>query len=160
MQEDRNLIYLKDTYSTRIAPVALSSEEGMTDPRLYSTAGLPDGHGEELLAPRVVPAVFGTTVRTTVGVDRGMLVFATNGYDSIYKTVPQMELLTLEGASGVHPDIMVVRLDETAAVPDRPLRSLLLLGQIRIHLISWILGDLTPSGAEASTLPPGFRFCE
>ena len=65
LQEDRNLVYLKDAYSTKIAPVALSSEEGMTDPRLYSTAGLPNGHGEELLAPRIMSTVFGTTVRTT-----------------------------------------------------------------------------------------------
>ena len=115
LQEDRNLVYLKDANSTKIAPVALSSEEGMADPRLYSHLF---GHGEELLTPRVVPAVFGTTVRTTGGVDRGMLVFALNGYDSTYETVPQMELLTLEGASGVHLDGMVVRLDKTAAVRD------------------------------------------
>ena len=118
LQEDRNRVYSKDAYNTIMAPVALSSEEGMTDPRLYSTAGLPDGHGEELLAPRVVPAVFGTTMRTAVGVDRGMLVFTSNGYDLIYETVPQMELLTLEGASGVHPDSMVVQLEETAAIWD------------------------------------------
>ena len=82
-----------------------SSEEGMTDPRLFSTSALPDGHGEELMASCVVPAVFGS-------------VFAPNNYDSTYETVPQMELLTLEGVSGVHPDNMVVRLDGTAAVRD------------------------------------------
>ena len=76
MQEDKNLVYLKDAYSTKIAPVALSSEEGMTDPRLCSTPGSPNGYGEELLAPRIIPAVFGTTVRTTGGVDREMLVSA------------------------------------------------------------------------------------
>ena len=52
LQEDRNLVYLKDAYSTKIA---LSSEEGMTDQRLYSTAGSPNGHGEELLVPRIIP---------------------------------------------------------------------------------------------------------
>ena len=88
----------------------------MTDQRFYSTVGSPNGHGEELLAPRIMPAVFGTTEHTTGGVDGEMLVSAPVIYDSIYETVARMELLTLEGASGVHPDDMVVRLDETAAV--------------------------------------------
>ena len=52
------------------------------------------------MAPRVVPDVFGTTVRTTGGVDREMLVLAPGSYDLIYETVPQMELLTLEGPRG------------------------------------------------------------
>ena len=43
-----------------------------------------------------------TTERTTGGVDREMLVSAPVSYDSIYETVARMELLTLEGASGVH----------------------------------------------------------
>ena len=114
---------------------------------LYSTSVLPDGHGDELPAPRDVPAVFGTTVCTTV-VDREMPIFALDSYDSTYVTVPQMELLTLEGASGVHLDNMVVRLDGTAVDRDWPLRSLLLFGRmdlrghmttVRIHLmISWM----------------------
>ena len=90
----------------------------MTDPMLCSTSGLPDGHGDGLLAPRDVMAVLGTTVCTTGGVDRDMSVFAPDGSDSTKVTVPQMVLLTLEGASGVHPDNIVVRLDETAAVWD------------------------------------------
>ena len=51
LQEDRNLIYLKDAYNTRIAPVALSSEEGMTDPRLYSTAGCRTAMGRSCWHP-------------------------------------------------------------------------------------------------------------
>ena len=62
--------------------------------------------------------MFGTTVYTTGGVDRDMSVFAPDSSDSTYVTVPQMELLTLEGASGVHPDNIVVRLDGTDAVRD------------------------------------------
>ena len=68
---------MKDEYGTKFAPVALSSEVGMTDPMLCSTSGLPDGHGDGLLAPQEVPAVFGTTVCTTGGVDRDMSVFCT-----------------------------------------------------------------------------------
>ena len=85
---------------------------------LYSTWGLPDGHGDELLAPRDIPAIFGTIVCTTGGVDREISVFTPDSYDSTYMTVPQMKLLTLEGASGVHPDNMVVWLDGTDAVHD------------------------------------------
>ena len=47
-----------------------------------------------------------------------MLVSSPDSYDLIYETVARIVLLTLEGASGLHPDDMVVRLDETAAVRD------------------------------------------
>ena len=92
-------------------------------------------------------------MRTTGGVDREMLVSALDSYDSIYEKVARMELLTLEVASGVHPDDMVVRLDETAEVRDNhetsgPASPFILLFDrmdllghmtaVRIHLISWI----------------------
>ena len=82
-----------------------------------------------------------------------MLVSALNSSDLINETVPQIELLTLEGASGVHPDNMVVRLDETAAVRDnretsglaspfiavvRQMDLLRHMTAVQIHLISWI----------------------
>ena len=66
----------------------------MTDPMLCSTSGLPDGHGDGLLAPQDVPAVFGTTVCTTGGEDRNMSVFAPDSSDSTIAMVSQMELLT------------------------------------------------------------------
>ena len=97
-QEDRNLVYLEDAYSTKIYPVALSSEEGMTRgcilPRGFRMA-----MGRSSWHPGCA-GVFGTTVRTTGGVDREMLVLAPGSYDLIYEMVPQMELLTLEGPRG------------------------------------------------------------
>ena len=66
------LVYLKDAYGPKLAPVALSREVGTAGPMVCSTSGLPDGHGNGLIAPRDVPAVFGTNVCTTVGVDRDM----------------------------------------------------------------------------------------
>ena len=118
LQENSDLVYLKDAYGTKLAPVALSSEVGMTDTMLCSTSSFPDNRGDGLFAPRDVPAEFGTTVCTTGGVDRHMSVFAPDSSDSTIVTVPQMELLTLEGTSGMHPDSIVVWLDGTDAVRD------------------------------------------
>ena len=104
LQEDGELVYLKDTYGPKLASVVFFSEVGTAGPMVCSTSGLPDGHGDGLIAPQDVPAVFGTNVCTTVGVDRDMAVFSLDSSDLICVMVHPMELPTLEGASVAHPD--------------------------------------------------------
>ena len=48
-QEGGELIYLKDAYGPKLAPIALSSEVGTARPMVCSTLGLPDNHGNGLI---------------------------------------------------------------------------------------------------------------
>ena len=102
------------TMAPAFALVALSSELGTAGSMVCSTLGLPGGHGDGLIAPQDVPAVFGTNVCTTVGVDRDMAVCSPDSSDST--SVHPMEWPTLEGASVAHTDDMFVRLDGTVSV--------------------------------------------
>ena len=51
LQEDGELVYLKDAYGPKLAPVALSSEVGTAGLMVCSASGLPDGQGDGSSGP-------------------------------------------------------------------------------------------------------------
>ena len=80
------------------------------------TSELPDVHGNAAIAPRGVPAVFGTGVCATGGSDVSMVVLSPDSYDLIRMTDHPFVLPPLDGASVMHPEDISVLLDMTDTV--------------------------------------------
>ena len=85
---------------------------------------LPDVHGDAAIAPRDVPAVFGTGVCATGGSDMAMVVLLPDSYDLIRTTDRPFELPPLDGASVTHPEDVSVLLDMTDTILTRGIPGL------------------------------------
>ena len=114
LHEDGEFVYFKDAFGPKLAPVALSMEEGAAGQIMFSTWELPDGHGD--VAIRDVPAVFGTGICATGGSDRTMAVFSPDSYNCSCMTVHPLGLPPLKWASVAHPEDISVRLERTVSV--------------------------------------------
>ena len=109
-------MYLKDVFGPEPAPVALSVRRGAAGQTVFPTSELPDVHEDGALAPRDVPAVFGTGVCATGGSDMAMAALPLDSYDLIRTTVHPFELPPLDGASVTHPEDIFVPLDRMVSV--------------------------------------------
>ena len=68
-------------------------------------------HGDAAIAPWDVPAVSGTGLCATGGLDMAMVVLSQDSYDLIHTTDHAFEWLPLDGASMMHPEDISVLLD-------------------------------------------------
>ena len=146
----------------------LSVGGGTAGQIVFLPSELPDVHGDESIASRDVPAVFGTGVCATGGPDMAMAVLSPNSYDLIRTTVHPFELPPLDGASVTHPEDISVLLDRMDTVLTRGLPGLpspfIAVGQPGGTLPTSAFGSDSPNfldtGDPALCLPgPKLRHC-
>ena len=98
-------MYFGDAFAPEPAPVALSVRAVGSGQIVFPTSELLDVHGDAVIAPLDVPAVFGTGMCATGGSDVAMAVLSPDSCDSIHMTDHPSELLPLYGAPVFASDI-------------------------------------------------------